>query len=491
MWYSSVIGSAICNPIKSLQTILCAKVYVGERDTETMKKRLTLVLYTVLIGASLFLLYSLTVDRGNLGAVEIDSRVLKLDQLIGRQSRAGQRHPNSIDTPRERDNAPSLPIVQGCPRVPKPMLKYIPPVHSVPLSPKEKLLAMCGQTELLPLSSFFTDTMINTMTKIGEGAFADVFGCQKEGWDKLAIKIIPIEGDFKYNDEPQNTFQSMQPETVVSIELSLLGDANNKLNMSIPHYTKNFVQMDAVALVQGKFPDFLVEAWDDYDFRKDSDNDRPVVFPESQLYVLFSAENSGVQLGSYVYHSLQEAISVLQQVTATIAIGEAALEFEHRDMHRGNVLVRRTHEKYHYFRLNNKEYYIESHGVQATIVDYTLSRVKQDSECVSFTDLNNMPWLFKGKGDIQFDVYRNMRNDTKNKWEEHHPFTNVLWINYIATKMSIKAKLKGPSSKTWKQKLEPYVRKILRHRTVNDVFLNIFSPERILKKPVSRKSNKS
>ena len=102
MWYSSVIGSAICNPIKSLQTILCAKVYVGERDTETMKKRLTLVLYTVLIGASLFLLYSLTVDRGNLGAVEIDSRVLKLDQLIGRQSRAGQRHPNSIDTPRER-----------------------------------------------------------------------------------------------------------------------------------------------------------------------------------------------------------------------------------------------------------------------------------------------------------------------------------------------------------------------------------------------------
>lgn len=54
-----------------------------------------------------------------------------------------------------------------------------------------------------------------------------------------------------------------------------------------------------------------------------------------------------------------------------------ALGFEHRDMHRGNVLVRRTHEKIIYFRLDGKDYYIESHGVQATIVDYTLSRVQQ------------------------------------------------------------------------------------------------------------------
>ena len=30
-----------------------------------------------------------------------------------------------------------------------------------------------------------------------------------------------------------------------------------------------------VALCQGKFPNFLMDAWDEYDFRKDSDNDRP------------------------------------------------------------------------------------------------------------------------------------------------------------------------------------------------------------------------
>ena len=84
------------------------------------------------------------------------------------------------------------------------------------------------------------------------------------------------------------------------------------------------------------------------------------VFPQNQLYVVFAAENSGMQLGSYVvshsnhllrqpispplwvppplpsshsncynsfsplqYHSFEEAISILTQVAATVAVGEA------------------------------------------------------------------------------------------------------------------------------------------------------------------------
>ena len=110
------------------------------------------------------------------------------------------------------------------------------------------------------------------------------------------------------------------------------------------------------------------------------------------------------------------------------------VQFEHRDMHRGNVLVQRTKEEYIYFRLDHKDYYIKSYGVRATVVDYTLSRVTQkgmeetepearysfsvwfvlsESNCLSHQDLNNLPWLFKGKGDIQFDVYRQMRNATR------------------------------------------------------------------------------
>ena len=144
-------------------------------------------------------------------------------------------------------------------------------------------------------------------------------------------------------------------------------------------------------------------------------------------------------------------------------------------------------------------------------------------DCVSYTDLNNLPWLFKGKGDIQFDVYRDMRNNSKwvpshceachpriqlvdkswlhsffsmlaimfisidpfspnrSEWRGFHPFNNVLWLNYLATKVSIKAKLKGMSSKTWKRKLEPFIKKIKQYPSVIDVFLNVFSPDAVRK----------
>lgn len=50
---------------------------------------------------------------------------------------------------------------------------------------------------------------------------------------------------------------------------------------------------------------------------------------------------------------------------------------EHRDLHMSNVLVKETREKSFTFQLNERAVTILSHGVKATIVDYTLSRMKQ------------------------------------------------------------------------------------------------------------------
>ena len=141
------------------------------------------------------------------------------------------------------------------------------------------------------------------------------------------------------------------------------------------------------------------------------------VFGTSQQYIAFLLENSGMQFGSYVVSgNIDLCVGAITLITVSRVVpliwrgpqhpeaghtltgycrggwllhqkcmcsmsaallSAQALQFEHRDMHRGNVLVKRTKEEFIYFRLNHKEYYIRSHGVRATIVDFTLSRITQ------------------------------------------------------------------------------------------------------------------
>lgn len=46
------------------------------------------------------------------------------------------------------------------------------------------------------------------------------------------------------------------------------------------------------------------------------------------------------------FSSVEQAKSVLVQLTLTLAIAEKVLEFEHRDLHIGNVLVKKTKETF-------------------------------------------------------------------------------------------------------------------------------------------------
>ena len=68
---------------------------------------------------------------------------------------------------------------------------------------------------------------------------------------------------------------------------------------------------------------------------------------------------------------------------------------------------------------------------------------------------------------------------SRSEWRGFHPYNNVLWLNYLATKVSIKAKLKGISSKSWKRRLEPFIKKIKQNSSAKEVFFNVFSPDAV------------
>lgn len=122
------------------------------------------------------------------------------------------------------------------------------------------------------------------------------------------------------------------------------------------------------------------------------------------------------------------------QVALSLAVAESEFQFEHRDLHWGNVLVSPTAEKFITYYLNGKSIEVPTHGVKATIIDYTLSRLVYKNQCL-FQDLAADPELFEASGDYQYDIYRFMRTQTNNYWEVFEPYTNVLWLHYILDKM--------------------------------------------------------
>lgn len=122
-------------------------------------------------------------------------------------------------------------------------------------------------------------------------------------------------------------------------------------------------------------------------------------------------------------------------MAASLAVAEAKHQFEHRDLHWGNVLVVPTAEKTLSFILNGKPIEIRTHGVKATIIDYTLSRIIY-KDCCLYQDLAADPELFEATGDYQYDIYRLMRKVIPNDcWETYEPFTNILWLHYMIDKL--------------------------------------------------------
>jgi hypothetical protein len=67
-------------------------------------------------------------------------------------------------------------------------------------------------------------------------------------------------------------------------------------------------------------------------------------------------------------------VSISSQLIALIAIAEEELEFEHRDLHSSNILIKRTNEEFAKYCINGNPFRIKLNGYFVTIIDTTFSR---------------------------------------------------------------------------------------------------------------------
>ncbi|XP_009781945.1 serine/threonine-protein kinase haspin homolog [Nicotiana tabacum] len=292
------------------------------------------------------------------------------------------------------------------------------------------LLAACGQSApltLLEILSKYCEPQ--TIAKVGEGTFGEAF---KVG--ENVFKIVPFDGDLRVNGEIQKKSEELLEEVILSGTLNSLRAHEGHLLNSC----STFIQTMDMRVCQGHYDASLLKAWEDWDGKHGSENDHPKEFPEKQCYVVFVQEHGGKDLESFVLLNFNEAKSLLAQITLALAVSEAAYEFEHRDLHWGNILLRRKGLDTVQFTLEGNEIHVRTYGLLVSIIDFTLSRINT-GEDILFLDLSSDPELFEGpKGDKQSDTYRKMRDVTGEFWEGSFPKTNVLWLQYLVDILLLK-----------------------------------------------------
>uniref|UniRef100_A0A7N0TF46 non-specific serine/threonine protein kinase n=1 Tax=Kalanchoe fedtschenkoi TaxID=63787 RepID=A0A7N0TF46_KALFE len=229
------------------------------------------------------------------------------------------------------------------------------------------------------------------------------------------------------------------------LEEVVLSRTLNHLRGHVGHVqnaTSSFIEILDTRVCQGPYDAALIKAWEDWDEKCGSENDHPKDFPIYQRYVISVLEHGGEDLERFVLLNFDEARSLLVQTTAALAVAEAAYEFEHRDLHWGNILLSRKESETLQFVLEGRQFLVPTYGLHVSIIDFTLSRINT-GEDILFLDLSSAPELFEGpKGDKQADTYRKMKEVTGDCWEGSYPKTNVLWLQYVVDILLLKKSFK-------------------------------------------------
>lgn len=329
--------------------------------------------------------------------------------------------------------------------------------HGVPVEEYQKslidtLLGLCNSSMVVDFEQYLKDVQSphNELRKLAEASFSEVYIERNKVSNMSRIyKVIPF-GNEELDQLPvQDIIQELR---IARLLMSLDG----------------YVDVIDAAVVQGTYPRYLLGLWDLYNDEKGSENYRPD-FQNDQLYCVIVMSNAGTDLENFEINTWQEAESIFWQTVHCLKDAEEAFEFEHRDLHWGNIIVseqvpddlEETTKKLGNLDLDDSIGDI-GRKLKVTLIDYTLSRASGPNGALLYTRLDH-PDFYKGRGDYQFDIYRFMRASLASMQQQKSPYmgsplntgqaaphsnpeqvanwalfcpkTNVLWLHYLVDKL--------------------------------------------------------
>ncbi|KAF7432892.1 hypothetical protein PC9H_004836 [Pleurotus ostreatus] len=328
------------------------------------------------------------------------------------------------------------------------------------------LLRECQQENTGPyefsafIEAFPMDPVVRTKTsevkfkKIGEASFSEVFGI-----GDVVLKIIPLRDERAVLSEGADDVDGPPPSDANDVLKEMI------VTRAMGSVSEGFVELLKTYIVRGRYPELLLDLWDEYLEQNGSESVRPDTFMVSQVYAIIVLPNGGPDLEAYTFTTptktgWRQASSVFWQVAKTLSHAEQLVSFEHRDLHWGQILVKNTCTAPYALPLgtrNQNQKHVgpkmkmddQQHGVKVTLIDLGLSRMDAGDgaggELVHWTPFDEE--VFMGEGDYQFDIYRLMREHNGDAWEDFRPLTNVMWLHYLVLKLMRSKKLRPPPTR--------------------------------------------
>ncbi|OBR14192.1 Gsg2 protein kinase [Colletotrichum higginsianum IMI 349063] len=298
----------------------------------------------------------------------------------------------------------------------------------------------------------------DTIEKIAEASYAEVYRVRNERGTSI-IKCIRLESPIKAQTKAQ------ERSGLVDEEPHSEDDMRGELRISewladIP----GFVIYKERYLVKGKAPKCLLETHQSFHRKmKRKDPDRLQFYPSPSRYLadttflVVELGDAGTALEDFELENSSQLWDIFFHVAIALARAEEMACFEHRDLHEGNLCIRKTKEPMTRDPKKAAPYFGYS-GLDITILDYGLSRAEdlevEESDPIAL-DLEKDLSIFTSTHAPQCKVYRQMRSlllrgerghlpPSAHKvpyakgvggeplsWDVYVPYTNVLWLAYL------------------------------------------------------------
>lgn len=292
--------------------------------------------------------------------------------------------------------------------------------------------------------------------KVAEGSYGEVFKIiDRDGLPSSPVHSVRALGGCILKVIPINAVTGAG-----SRKFSHAKDVAKEVQMlKTMDAVHGFTRYRDVYVLEGRMHQSFLNAWKRW--RSDPSNDSqlpdpsdPSSYTGNQIWAVIEMDDAGKDLETLKTPSIYQIYDLFWSVTFSLAYGEQIAEFEHRDLHVGNICFRPqlpgglldidpvVSEKMDdaletFFGLSN---------IRATIIDYTLSRAVINTDDTAWTALKSKS-LLQAEGDTseekcQREAGRRMLRavdaamegkpqSTNTHWGNFVPRTNVVWLAYL------------------------------------------------------------